>query len=108
MANTILAAAFLCGRSRWEINFVSLVCVVPVLFLFVIVDKPIAGVYSLSAKDLAVQLYSRNVPPEQTSVYHGMGRSLRYGLNFYLRREAADIAPRTHVEGFVVGWRLTV
>jgi len=102
MANTILAAAFLCGRSRSEINLVSLVCVVPVLFLFVIAGKPIAGVYSLSAKDLAAQLYSSNVPPEQTSVYHGMGRSLRYGLNFYLRREVPDWDQNPHADVYVV------
>jgi 4-amino-4-deoxy-L-arabinose transferase-like glycosyltransferase len=102
MANTILAAAFLGGRSRWEINFGSLVCVVPVLFLFVIADKPIAGVYSLSAKDLAAQLYSSNVPPEQTSVYHGMGRSLKYGLNFYLRREVPDWDQNPDADVYVV------
>jgi len=102
MANTILAAAFLVSRSRWELNFMALICVVPVLFAFLGADEPIPGLASLSSKELARQLLSQHVPPERIFVYHGMGRSLRYGLNFYLQREVRDWDQNLDADAFVL------
>jgi len=102
MANTILAAAFLVSRSRWELNFMAWICVVPVLFAFLGADEPIPGLASLSSKELARQLLSQHVPPERIFVYHGMGRSLRYGLNFYLQREVRDWDQNLDADAFVL------
>jgi len=102
VANAILAAGFLCTSSRWKLNFVALACVVPVLFALVIADELATGLFSLSSKDLAVQLHAQHVPADRTFVHHGMGRSLRYGLNFYLRREVPDWDENLDADAYVV------
>jgi 4-amino-4-deoxy-L-arabinose transferase-like glycosyltransferase len=102
VANAILAAGFLCSSSRWKLNFVALACVVPVLFALVIADELAAGLVSLSSKELAVQLHAQHVPADRTFVHHGMGRSLKYGLNFYLRREVPDWDENLDADAYVV------
>ena len=102
MANTILAAAFLWDGDRWKLNQVALLCVVPMLFAFMIADKPLAGVDLLSSKGLAIKLLAQRVPPDHTFVYGGMGRSFRYGLNFYLEREVLDWDKNPNGEAYVL------
>ena len=102
MANTILAAAFLWDGDRWKLNQVALLCVVPILFAFMIADKPLAVADILSSKGLAVQLLAQRVPPDHTFVYRGMGRSFRFGLNFYLEKEVPDWDENPNVEAYVL------
>ena len=102
MANTILAAAFLWDGDRWKLNMVAALCVVPMLFAFMIADKPLAAVDLFSSKSLAIQLLAQRVPPDRTFIYRGMGRSLRYGLNFYLEWEVLDWDENPNAEAYIL------
>jgi 4-amino-4-deoxy-L-arabinose transferase-like glycosyltransferase len=102
MANVLLAVLFWWCGDQWKLNLVALTCVVPVLFTFLVVDKPPAAFASLSSKSLADQLRAQHVPPERTFIHYGMGRSLRFGLNFYLRREVPDWDQDFNADAYVV------
>jgi 4-amino-4-deoxy-L-arabinose transferase-like glycosyltransferase len=101
MANTILAAFLLTGWSR-RLNPVAMFCVIPVLFAVAITGASVTRLVALSSKDLAVQLFAHHVPTDQTFVHRGMGRGLKYGLNFYLRREVPDWNQDPNAEAYVV------
>jgi len=63
------------------------ICVVPVLFAFLGADEPIPTRFTFIERTGRQLLPS--MPPER--IFSTMnGRSLRYGLNFYLQREVAD------------------
>jgi len=102
LANAIPAAGFLCIRSWWKRNFAAAICVVPLLFAVLIADELVSGLQPLSSRDLASQLQAHHVPADSTFLYHGMGRGLRYSLNFYLHREVADWDLNPEREAYVV------
>ena len=101
MANTILAA-FLLTNGNGNLNSVATICVIPMLFAFLAADKPPADFVWLSSRSLANQLREQHVPPERIFLYRGIGRSERYGLNFYLRRELTDWDQNPGNEAYVL------
>ena len=101
MANTILAA-FLLTNGNGNLNSVATICVIPVLFAFLAADKPPADFVWLSSRSLANQLREQHVPPERIFLYYGIGRSERYGLNFYLRSELTDWDQNPGTEAYVL------
>jgi len=102
LANVLFGAGFFCTPIRWVRNLMLSLCVFPILFTFLIADELVSGLVPLSARDLASQLLAQHVPPEQAFIYHGMSRGIRYGLNFYLRREVPDWDQNPATEAYVV------
>jgi 4-amino-4-deoxy-L-arabinose transferase-like glycosyltransferase len=102
LSNLLVVIAFICLRTRSGRNLAASLCVVPMLFSIMIADEIVSGLVSLSSRDLAFQLLAQHVPPEHTFIYHGMGRSLRYTLNFYVRRELPDWDEKPDADAYVV------
>ncbi|MFI5057995.1 MAG: ArnT family glycosyltransferase [Candidatus Acidiferrales bacterium] len=102
LANVLFAAGFFCTATRWVRNLMISLCVVPVLFTFLIADELVLGLVPLSSRDLASQLLAQHVPTEQTFIYHGVSRGLRYSLSFYLSREVPDWDQNPAAEAYVV------
>jgi 4-amino-4-deoxy-L-arabinose transferase-like glycosyltransferase len=106
LANVLFAAGFFCTPTRWVRNLMFSLCVIPVLFTLLIADELVSGLVPLSSRDLASQLLTQHVPPEQIFIYHGMSRGIRNGLNFYLRREVPDWDQNPAAEAYVVSGSL--
>jgi 4-amino-4-deoxy-L-arabinose transferase-like glycosyltransferase len=102
IANVLFAAGFICTPIRWVRNLMLSLGVVPILFTLLIADELVSGLVPLSTRDLASQLVAQHVPPEQAFIYHGMSRGIRYGLNFYLRRDVPDWDQNPAIEAYVV------
>jgi hypothetical protein len=77
-------------------------CVVPILLVLLIANELVSGLRPLSSKDLAIQLQAHHIPADRTFLYHGMKRSLRHSLNFYLHKEVPDWDQNPEHEGYVV------
>ena len=106
VANGILAFGFLCFRSQWKLNVVASAAVVPVVFALVMANKLADGILSNSPKCLAEQLHAQHVPPNRTFVHHGVGRTLRLGLNFYMQQEVSDWDQNPDEDAYVVSGSL--
>jgi 4-amino-4-deoxy-L-arabinose transferase-like glycosyltransferase len=102
LANVLFAAGFFCTPTRWVRNLMLSLGVVPILLTLLIADELVSGLVPLSARDLASQLLAQHVPPEHAFIYDGMSRGIRYGLNFYLRRELPDWDQNPASEAYVV------
>jgi 4-amino-4-deoxy-L-arabinose transferase-like glycosyltransferase len=102
LANFIFVLGFVSFKNRSLRNSVASLCVVSILLSLLFTGKLVSGLASISSKDLAVQLLAQHVPPDHTFVYGGMGRSFRYGLNFYLAREVLDWDENPNGEAYVL------
>jgi 4-amino-4-deoxy-L-arabinose transferase-like glycosyltransferase len=102
LANLVLSVGFFCFKTPWLRNLWASLCVVPILFWPLIASKLEPGLPLLSSRELAAQLLAQHVPPDRTYVYRGMGRGLRYGLNYYLRREIPDWDQKPESDVYVV------
>jgi len=102
VANLIVLTAFICLKTRAQRNLAASLCVTPMLFSVLIANELVSGLVSLSSRDLAAQLLAHHVPPECTFIYHGMGRSLRYTLNFYMHRELPDWDEKPDADAYIV------
>ena len=54
-----------------------------------------------------MQVVAQRIPLERLMIYRGMGRSFRYGLNFYLRREVPDWAPNEAQDVYLLSGAFT-
>ncbi|MGB6496097.1 MAG: glycosyltransferase family 39 protein, partial [Candidatus Acidiferrum sp.] len=106
ISNTILAVSYLCGATRRMRNLVGSFAVVPVLFAFLITNDLGSAPLQISARTLASQLWAHRVPPDHLFVYHGMSRSFRYGLSFYLHQDLPDWSEKSNADVYVISGSL--
>ena len=106
MTNALLGLGFL-WRDRWKQSWqnwsqVAPICVVPFLFSFLAAERLPAELTATSARTLAMRVVAQHIPTERTVVSGMMGRSFRYGLNFYLHREVPEWAANSRQEVYVL------
>ena len=102
LANGLISAGYLFFKNHWPRTFTISMCVIPVLFLVLVVDKWDAGVAPFSSRDLAEQLIAHHIPPDKSFIHNGISRGMHLGLNFYMRREIPDWNLNPDSEAYVI------
>jgi 4-amino-4-deoxy-L-arabinose transferase-like glycosyltransferase len=100
--NLVFATAFFFMTTPWARNLLACVCVIAIPFTLVAEDFLVSERLRLSTRVFAGQLEDLDVPLDRTFVYRGMGRNLRYGLNFYLHREVPDWDQNLDLEAYII------